>query len=94
MLKVVQGGEESGGGSAGFRSLIDEIVRDGAWKMPAAACAPDPRGRRRRAGLLESAARPFRRQEFRGPGPTRRLRHESLNTRTTRPLAHVAVRCL
>ena len=27
MLKVVQGGEESDGGTAGFRSLIDEIVR-------------------------------------------------------------------
>ena len=33
MLKVVQGGEESDGGTAGFRSLIDEIVRDGARKM-------------------------------------------------------------
>lgn len=37
MLKVVQGGEESDGGTAGFRSLIDEIVRDGARKMLAAA---------------------------------------------------------
>jgi putative transposase len=36
-LKVVQGGEESDGGTAGFRSLIDEIVRDGARKMLAAA---------------------------------------------------------
>jgi hypothetical protein len=37
MFKVVQGGEESDGGTAGFRSLIDEIVRDGARKMLAAA---------------------------------------------------------
>ena len=37
MLKVVQRGEESDGGTAGFRSLIDEIVRDGARKMLAAA---------------------------------------------------------
>ena len=37
MLKVVQRGEESYGGTAGFRSLIDEIVRDGARKMLAAA---------------------------------------------------------
>jgi hypothetical protein len=37
MLKVVQDGEESDGGTAGFRSLIDEIVRDGARKMLAAA---------------------------------------------------------
>jgi hypothetical protein len=37
MLKVVQGGEESDGGTAGVRSLIDEIVRDGARKMLAAA---------------------------------------------------------
>jgi transposase-like protein len=36
-LKVVQGGEESDGGTAGFRSLIDEIVRDGPRKMLAAA---------------------------------------------------------
>jgi hypothetical protein len=36
-LKVVQGGEESDGGTAGFRLLIDEIVRDGARKMLAAA---------------------------------------------------------
>ena len=37
MLKVVQRGEESDGGTAGFRSFIDEIVRDGARKMLAAA---------------------------------------------------------
>jgi putative transposase len=37
MLKVGQRGEESDGGTAGFRSLIDEIVRDGARKMLAAA---------------------------------------------------------
>ncbi len=41
MLEVVQGGEESDGGTvgsqAGFRSLIDEIVRDGARQMLAAA---------------------------------------------------------
>ena len=37
MLKVVQRGEESDGGTAGFRSFIDEIVRDGARRMLAAA---------------------------------------------------------
>ncbi|MFE3799528.1 transposase, partial [Nocardia tengchongensis] len=37
MLKVVQGGEEPNGGAAGFRSLLDEIVRDGARQMQAAA---------------------------------------------------------
>jgi putative transposase len=37
MLKVVQRGEESDGGTAGFRSFIDEIVRDGGRKMLAAA---------------------------------------------------------
>ncbi|MET8874909.1 IS256 family transposase [Nocardia sp. NPDC004604] len=37
MLKVVQGGEEPNGGAAGFRSLLDEIVRDGARQMLAAA---------------------------------------------------------
>ena len=37
MLNVVQRGEESDGGTAGFRSLIDEIGRDGARKMLAAA---------------------------------------------------------
>lgn len=37
MLKVVQGGEEPNGGTAGFRSLLDEIVRDGARQMLAAA---------------------------------------------------------
>jgi hypothetical protein len=30
MLEVVQGGEESDGGTAGFRSLIEEIVREQA----------------------------------------------------------------
>lgn len=37
MLKVVQRGEESDGGTAGFRLFIDEIVRDGARKMLAVA---------------------------------------------------------
>ncbi|MFD6358110.1 IS256 family transposase [Nocardia tengchongensis] len=37
MLKVVQGCEEPNGGAAGFRSLLDEIVRDGARQMLAAA---------------------------------------------------------
>ena len=52
MLKVVQGGEESDGGTAGFRSLIDEIVRDGARKMLAAALQAEV------AAYVEAVRRP------------------------------------